>query len=201
MSLFTRLGVAVAVSALASGIALSAAAIAQAQPVELTPVFTSPSSVSVSGRGVDTKVTYTNRSGQGLVCAVLVGPGRLLGDLYDEVRFSSGNGGIPAELSAELMLAMEQGRVGILSFRVEDGETAVSVAEPGDPGAQAVLTDSSFAPAALATCSNLEFDPEYAELTLSPGAGVPSGLGSLDAALTGVGSSGSVAGTMGSLGA
>lgn len=199
MSLFKKIGVAVAVSALASGTVLSGAAISRAQPVGLTPVFTSPSSASVSGRGVESTVTYTNRSGQGLVCGVLVGPGRLLGDRYDEVRSSDGEG-IPEYLSAELTLAMEQGRVGILSVVVENGETAVSVAEPGEPGAQAVLTDSSFAPAALATCSNLEFDTEYDEVELSPGAGVPSGLGSLDAALTALESSGSVAETTGSLG-
>lgn len=199
MPLFTRIGVAVAATVFTSGIALGAAG-AHAQTPEGAPVFTSVSAVSATGKGETTRVAYNNRSGQGLVCGVLVGQGRLLSDIYDAIRSSQGAGGIPEDLSAELALAMDQGRAGILSFAVEDGGTAVAVAEPGDPGAQAVLTDGSFIPAAMATCSNLEFDPEYVEVELSPGAGVPSGLGSLDAALTGFGSSGSVARTSGSLG-
>jgi hypothetical protein len=186
LPLFTRIGVAVAATVFTSGIALGAAG-AHAQTPEGAPVFTSVSAVSATGKGETTRVAYNNRSGQGLVCGVLVGQGRLLSDIYDAIRSSQGAGGIPEDLSAELALAMDQGRAGILSFAVEDGGTAV-------------VTDGSFIPAAMATCSNLEFDPEYVEVELSPGAGVPSGLGSLDAALTGFGSSGSVARTSGSLG-
>jgi hypothetical protein len=45
----------------------------------------------------------------------------------------------------------------------------------------------------------LDDDP-YVEVEISAGAGVPAGLGSLDSALAGIGSSGSVAETTGSLG-
>lgn len=202
MSLFKKIGVAVAVSALASGTALSGAAISHAQPGGLTPVFAGPSSVSVSGRGGDSAVTYTNRSGHDLVCGTYLGPGRLIGDLYDFIRTAPVNTGLPPELSARLEVALGQGRVGVLSFLVEDGQTTVTETEPDDPDSGSILSDSSFAPHALAMCTSIgEIEEiDYAEVEVSQGAGVPSGLGSLDAALTGLGSSGSVAGTTGSLG-
>ncbi|MBR7518744.1 hypothetical protein KC217_24065, partial [Mycobacterium tuberculosis] len=76
MRSLTRLGVAAAATAIASATALAGAGVAGAQDIE--PVFNSPSSVSVSGKGEATKVTYTNKSGQDLMCYSFVGTGRLV---------------------------------------------------------------------------------------------------------------------------
>lgn len=55
MRSLTRLGVAAAATAIASATALAGAGVAGAQDVD--PVFNSPSSVSVSGKGEATEVT------------------------------------------------------------------------------------------------------------------------------------------------
>ncbi|WP_317813753.1 hypothetical protein [Rhodococcus sp. IEGM 1408] len=136
------------------------------------------------------------------MCGTYLGPGRLIGDLYDFIRTMPVNTGLTPELSARLEVALQQGRVGVLSFLVEDGQTTVTETGPDGQDSGSILSDSSFDPHALAMCSSIgdveEID--YAEVEVSPGVGVPSGLGSLDAALTGVGSSGSVAETTSSLG-
>lgn len=76
---------------------------------------------------------------------------------------------------------------------------------PSDPGAVLVggeLTDASFAPAAVIVCwgDGDDSGANYTEVEVSAGVGVPAGLGSLDAALAGIGSSGSVGKVTSSLG-
>lgn len=61
MRSFARFGVALAATAMASTAALTGATAGAEEAPK--PVFNSPSSVSVAGKGASTKVTYTNESG------------------------------------------------------------------------------------------------------------------------------------------
>lgn len=201
MRSLTRLGVTVAAAALASTAALSGAAVAGADTAEPKPVFNSPSSVAVEGKGAATKVIYTNKSEHNLFCYSFAGPGGLMSDFYNESKKADADTEMPTKLEAQLITAMSKGQVGFYAGEVEKGKTVdlTSVASiPGFEGAGAGITDNSFTPAALAICTSES--GTHIEVEISAGAGVPAGLGSLDSALAGIGSSGSVAGTFGSLG-
>ncbi|MVZ90165.1 hypothetical protein GQF49_06680 [Microbacter sp. ANSKLAB05] len=204
MRSLTRLGVAAAATAIASATALAGAGVAGAQDVD--PVFNSPSSVSVSGKGEATEVTYTNRSERDLLCTAFAGPDRLIADFYDYTKKTGDTAGVelPTELNLRMLTALTTGKLGMYMGVVEDGQNAVLPSAFDLPGLElpdgAVgLTDESFAPAAIALCMNPD-GGTYMEVEISAGAGVPAGLGSLDSALAGIGSSGSVAETTGSLG-
>ena len=194
MRALSRLGSAVAATALASATVLAGAGMAAAEDAANEPVFDSKSSVSVSGKGKNAKVTYTNNSGKDLECFGNVGPGGLLFDLLEEGKKTGkylDPDGMSEELKERIKKARESGQIANFEGGVESGKTTEFAF--WDPG----LTDDSFAPAAVALCQSTD---GYVEIEVSPGFGVPAGLGSLDAALTGVGSSGSVARTTGSLG-
>lgn len=204
MSVKSKLAAAAAASAFASSLVLAGAGAASAEEPAVKPVLNSPSSVSVSGKGADTKVTYTNRSDHDLMCQAFAGPDQLISDFYGYAKKSGNTGEAPAELSLRMMTALTTGQLGFYIGGVEEGK-AVTLPSAFDqpelnlpPGALA-FTDGSFAPAVLAICANPE-GGTYVELEVSAGIGVPAGLGSLDMALTGIGSSGSVANTAGSLG-
>ena len=206
MRSFARFGVALAATAMASTAALTGATAGAEEPAPAKPVFNSPSSVSVSGKGATTKVTYTNKSAHDLMCSGFAGQDRLIGDLYTYIKRSgnSGDEGVPAALNARLMAALVEGKMGAYMGGVEKGKSADLGPISGLPGMEvppgsAGLTDGSFAPAALVICMNPE-GGTYIEVEVSAGVGVPAGLGSLDSALAGIGSSGSVAETTGSLG-
>lgn len=188
MRSLTRIGVAVTAAALASATALAGAGVAGAEPGQPKPVFDSASSVSVSGKGTATKVSYTNKSGHDLGCFGYVGEPRLIGKL-----FKSTDGSFSPALQQELATAIEKGRMSFVAGRVENKATA-------EFGPTVGLTDKSFGPAALVVCQIGNDEVQYAEVEVTPGVGVPAGLGSLDGVLTGIGSSGSVAQTTGSLG-
>lgn len=199
MHSLTRLGVAVAATALASTAALSGAAVAGADTAEPKPVFNSSSSVAVEGKGAATKVTYTNKSGHDLGCYGFAGPGRLMSDFYNEYKKADAGSEMPTKLATQFLSAIVKGQVGFFGGEVGKDKTAVlpSVASlPGYDAEEVGITDNSFTPAALTFCMS----GTYTEVEISAGAGVPAGLGSLDSALAGIGSSGSVAGTFGSLG-
>lgn len=192
-----RIAIAAAATAIASATAVGGASVAGAQ--DLAPVSNSPSSVSVSGTGENTKVTYDNKSGHDLYCVAFVGKSGLVGDLYHYLRPIGLTDGttLPPALWAAFLEANENGQLGGYGGFVEDGDSTELT--PGAGGTVAgTLTDGSFAPAAVAICDAI--DLTYSEIEVSAGVGVPAGLGSLDAALTGVGSLGSVAQTAGSLG-
>lgn len=193
-----RIAIAAAATAIASATAVGGAGVAGAQ--DLAPVSNSPSSVSVSGTGENTKVTYDNKSGHDLNCSAFVGKSGLVGDLYAYLRttdFSNSGITLPPALYAAIVEANENGQLGGYGGFVEDGDsTELTPGAGGTVGG--TLTDGSFAPAAVAMC--VAIDLTYIEIEVSAGVGVPAGLGSLDAVLTGVGSSGSVAQTAGSLG-
>ena len=194
MRALSRLGSPVAATALASATVLAGAGMAAAEVAANEPVFDSKSSVSVSGKGKNAKVTYTNNSGKDLECFGNVGPGGLLFDLSEEGKKTGkylDPDGMSEELKERIKKARESGQIANFEGDVESGKTTEFAF--WDPG----LTDDSFAPAAVALCQSTD---GYVEIEVSPGFGVPAGLGSLDAALTGVGSSGSVARTTGSLG-
>lgn len=194
MRALSRLGSAVAATALASATVLAGAGMAAAEDAANEPVFDSKSSVSVSGKGKNAKVTYTNNSGKDLECFGNVGPGGLLFELLEEGKKTGkylDPDGMSEELKERIKKARESGQIANFEGDVESGKTTEFAF--WDPG----LTDDSFAPAAVALCQSTD---GYVEIEVSPGFGVPAGLGSLDAALTGVGSSGSVARTTGSLG-
>lgn len=194
MRALSRLGSPVAATALASATVLAGAGMAAAEVAANEPVFDSKSSVSVSGKGKNAKVTYTNDSGKDLECFGNVGPGGLLFDLSEEGKKTGkylDPDGMSEELKERIKKARESGQIANFEGDVESGKTTEFAF--WDPG----LTDDSFAPAAVALCQSTD---GYVEIEVSPGFGVPAGLGSLDAALTGVGSSGSVARTTGSLG-
>lgn len=194
MRALSRLGSPVAATALASATVLAGAGMAAAEVAANEPVFDSKSSVSVSGKGKNAKVTYTNNSGKDLECFGNVGPGGLLFDLLEEGKKTGkylDPDGMSEELKERIKKARESGQIANFEGDVESGKTTEFAF--WDPG----LTDDSFAPAAVALCQSTD---GYVEIEVSPGFGVPAGLGSLDAALTGVGSSGSVARTTGSLG-
>jgi hypothetical protein len=199
MRSLTRLGVATAATAIASVTALAGAGVAGAQDVD--PVFNSPSSVSVSGKGEATEATYTNKSGQDLMCYSFVGTGRLVSDLYGYVKTVDINSTLPESWTARFVEAAGKGQIGFFGGMVENGETAELMEGAIGGVVEGTLTDDSFSPAALTVCNSqgLDDDP-YVEVEISAGAGVPAGLGSLDSALAGIGSSGSVAETTGSLG-
>lgn len=202
MRSLTRIGVAAAATAIASATAFAGAGVAGAQDVE--PVFNSPSSVSVEGKGAATKVSYTNRSEYDLGCFAYAGPAQLIGDLYGEAKKSGITDDVTAELDLRLTTALTKGQLGVYVGIVEKGKTTVlpSVFDGSGvelPEGAVGLTDGSFAPAALTICS-IPGGATYSEVEVSAGVGVPAGLGSLDSALTGLGSSGSVAETTGSLG-
>lgn len=199
MHSLNRLAIAAAATAIASVTALGGAGVAGAQ--DLDPVSNSPSSVSVSGTGENTKVTYDNKSGHDLRCSAFVGKSGLVGDLYDYLRttdFSNAGLPLPPELYAAMIEANENGQLGGYGGFVEDGDSTELTPGGGGTVFGGTLTDDSFAPAAVAFC--VAVDVTYIEIEVSAGVGVPAGLGSLDAALIGVGSSGSVAQTAGSLG-
>ncbi|MFI8695504.1 hypothetical protein [Dietzia sp. KRD202] len=199
MRSLTRLGVAAAATAIASATALAGAGVAGAQDIE--PVFNSPSSVSVSGKGEATKVTYTNKSGQDLMCYSFVGTGRLVSDLYGYAKKVDINSALSPSWTARLVEAAGKGQIGYFGGMVENGETAELTEGAIGGVVEGMLTDDSFSPAALTVCSSQGMDDDpYVEVEISAGAGVPAGLGSLDSALAGIGSSGSVAETTGSLG-
>lgn len=84
MRALSRLGSPVAATALASATVLAGAGMAAAEDAANEPVFDSKSSVSVSGKGKNAKVTYTNNSGKDLECFGNVGPGGLLFELLEE---------------------------------------------------------------------------------------------------------------------
>ncbi|MBB1025562.1 MULTISPECIES: hypothetical protein [unclassified Dietzia] len=193
MRTLTRFGVAAAATAVASATVLAGAGVAGAQGAD--PVLDSPSSVSVSGKGANTEISYTNRSGQDLFCIAYGGPGSLLSEMYAVLRTQDPDASPPPALEAKVTEALVNGQLGLFTGGVEDGETATL--SPGFYDTNATLTDGSFTPSALAICSAGD---EYIEMEISAGAGVPAGLGSLDSALAGLGSSGSVARTTGSLG-
>ncbi|KAA0918750.1 hypothetical protein [Dietzia sp. ANT_WB102] len=198
MRSLTRLGVAFAATALAGSTALAGAGIAGAEEAATKPVLDSASSVSVSGKGKNTKISYTNKSGQDLFCSGIAAPGSLISELYNSIRSMDPNnpGNIPEGLDEAMTKAAEQGKVGGYGGVVENGKTVdLTTGYPGGP--DFTLTDGSFVPAAVVVCYG---NNEYFEVEVSPGAGVPAGLGSLDSALAGIGSSGSVAKTTGSLG-
>ncbi|MEB8325771.1 hypothetical protein NGF75_07195 [Dietzia kunjamensis] len=199
MRSLTRLGVAAAATAIASATALAGAGVAGAQDVD--PVFNSPSSVSVSGKGEATEVTYTNKSGQDLMCYSFVGTGRLVSDLYGYVKTVDINSTLPESWTARFVEAASKGQIGFFGGMVENGETAELIEGAIGGVVEGTLTDDSFSPAALTVCNSQGLDDDrYVEVEISAGAGVPPGLGSLDSALAGIGSSGSVAETTGSLG-
>lgn len=207
MRTLARLGVAVAATAFASATALAGAGIAAAdEPQTPKPVFNSPSSVAVSGKGKATKVTYTNKSEHDLLCYGYVGPVGLISDFYAEAKKSSGTDeSMPEGLQKKLGEAAKDGKFGFYGGEVKKDKSAVlesaaSFPVPGLEDVELGLTDDSFAPAALTVCSTVGETGFYVEVEVSQGVGVPAGLGSLDAALTGIGSSGSVAETTGSLG-
>ena len=204
MRSLTRFGVAVAATALAGSTALAGAGIAGADEAQPKPVFNSASSVSVSGKGEGAKVSYTNKSGQDLFCVAFAGPSALIGDMYDYYRSGDVNDpdDVPADLDAAITKAADKGKLGVYAGTVENGKTAGLSDGFGGTTVDGMLTDSSFNPGALAMCFGSEDDTGigYIEIEVSPGVGVPAGLGSLDGALAGIGSSGSVARTTGSLG-
>lgn len=200
----SRMAVTAAATAIASVTALSGAALANAQVA--SPVFNSPSSVNVEGKGASTKVTYRNESERDLLCTAFAGPDRLIADFYSYTKKTGDTGGaeLPAELNLRMLTALTTGKLGLYMGTVDDGQSAVLPSAFDLPGLElpdgAVgLTDVSFTPAAMAICMNPD-GGEYVEIESSAGAGVPTGLGSLDSALAGLGSSGSVAETTGSLG-
>lgn len=204
MRSFARFGVALAATAMASTAALTGATAGAEEAPK--PVFNSPSSVSVAGKGASTKVTYTNESGRDLFCSGFAGQDRLIADFYSYLQKSDDLDGsdLPAELDVRMLAALTGGKLGMYMGGVEKDKTAVLPSAFGAPGVElppgAVgLTDSSFAPAALILCMNAD-GGTYMEVEVSAGVGVPAGLGSLDSALAGLGSSGSVAETTGSLG-
>lgn len=207
MRALSRLGVAAAATLFASATALAGAGVAAAEePAAPKPVFNSPSSVSVSGKGDKTKVTYTNKSDKDLACYAFAGPDRLIADFYSYAKKSGTIDGTdaPAGLEARMLNAITKGQLGIYGGGVEKGKSAdltpaFDLPGFGLPEGAMALIDDSFAPAAFAMCSNPD-GGTYVEVEVSAGVGVPAGLGSLDAALTGLGSSGSVAETTGSLG-
>ncbi|MDV8001660.1 hypothetical protein [Rhodococcus sp. IEGM 1408] len=189
----TRLGVAAVATALASATALTGSTLANAQGPGT--VYDSPSRVSVSGTGATTTVSYTNKSGMDLDCVAYVGKEALMLDVQVAIQLQFSGEALPEGFMDRLIDAAEQGQLGLVEGVVEDGGTAeFTVAENG---LGALLTDGSFSPVAVAIC--FATGNEYAEVETSVG-GVPAGLGSLDSALTGLGSSGSVARTTGSLG-
>lgn len=198
MRSLTRLGVAAAATAIASATALAGAGVAGAQDVD--PVFNSPSSVSVSGKGEATEVTYANNSEHDLFCSGFVGKGRLIADLYDYIKSADVDSALPPTWLEDLADAAEQGQLGYVAGVVAEGEATELSASAGSGLVDGVLTDDSFSPAAVVVCIAQATDEQYVEVEISAGAGVPAGLGSLDAALAGIGSSGSVAQTTGSLG-
>lgn len=211
MRTFARLGAVAAAAALASATALAGAGVAAADEVE--PVFNSPSSVSISGMGEDAEVTYTNKSDHDLTCMALVGPGDVIAQLYAMAK--SGEFDVTTDDEQDVpeeFDELEEGKLGMLMGIVAKGATA-DLVSPADFFPEGVdiefpeLTDASFAPAAVAICSAYGDDegedmsvPVYTEIEVTPGAGVPGFLGSLDAGLAGIGSSGSVANVTGSLG-
>lgn len=187
-------------------------AAAEEAPAQPDPVFNSKSSVSVSGKGENTKVTYTSNAGKDLTCGAIVGPAEALAVVFDAYKKGDANSGTDQEspVPEELQDAKFEGKIGFFmgfvgSEKTADLETPAQFYE-GVEGADEiidlypVLTDESFTPAVIAMCMTYGDDSGYSEIEVSPGVGVPAGLGSLDAALTGVGSSGSVARTTGSLG-
>lgn len=214
MRALSRLGSAVAATALASATILAGAGVAAAEeaPSQPDPVFNSKSSVSVSGKGKSTKVTYDNKSGKDLYCGAIVGPAEALAVVFDAYKKGDANNGTDQEspVPEELQDTNFEGKIGFFmglvgSEKTADLKTPAQFYE-GAEGADEiidlypVLTDDSFTPAVLAMCIAQGDDSGYSEIEVSPGVGVPAGLGSLDAALTGIGSSGSVARTTGSLG-
>lgn len=207
MRTLSRLGVAAAATVFASATALAGAGIAAAEePAAPKPVFNSASSVSVSGKGAATKVTYTNKSATDLTCYAFAGPDRLIADFYSVSKKSGSLDGaeLPAELEARMLTAFTKGQLGLYGGLVEKGKSEVLVSAADLvgvtlPEGATGLTDGSFSPAALAVCST-PGGGTYLEVEVSAGVGVPAGLGSLDSALAGIGSSGSVAETTGSLG-
>lgn len=197
MRSLARLGVAAATAALASATALAGAGVAAAQGLDI--ITNSPSSVSVSGTGASAKVTYTNRSGQDLSCNGFAGRSDLIGDMYQFARVSGTQGDPPPALMLRMATAMERGQIGLYAGMVEDG-TSVDLAPILGQETGMGLTDSSFTPAAMVSCYGMGGESDYVEVEVSTGVGVPAVLGSLDGALAGIGSSGSVADITGSLG-
>lgn len=207
MRALSRFGAAVAATALASATVLAGAGVAVADdsaPATPKPVVNSPSTVSAAGKGATTKVTYTNNSAHDLGCAAIAGPGGLLSELHavmTDPKYTDET--MPKELQDKFSKAAKDGKLGGFSGLVEKGKAAeltageLDTSIPGGDDLEFKLTNDSFAPAALAFCYG---ETGYQEVELSAGAGVPAGLGSLDMALTGIGSSGSVANTAGSLG-
>lgn len=203
MRSLTRIGIAVTAAALASATALAGAGVAGAESGQTKPVFDSASSVSVSGKGKDTTVSYTNKSGSDLTCLGFAGPSALLGQMYDYYRSVDVNdpGDVPAALDAAVTKAGAEGKLGIYGGPVENGKTAALSAGAGGTTVNGTLTNRSFAPGALVLCYGADDQGQrFVEVEVTPGVGVPAGLGSLDGALAGIGSSGSVAQTTGSLG-
>ena len=198
MRSLTRLGAAAAATAVALVSVLTGAGVAGAQPGGL-PVFDSPSSVLVSGRGENVEVTYQNESGRDLLCTGYVGKRGLIGDMYDYERSADLADGTPSEPDAAVIEALGNGQLGVFGALIEDGESVDLASGGGDSYIEYLLTDGSFAPVALVKCLG-DDSTTYIEIEVSAGVGVPAGLGSLDSALTGLGSSGSVAETTGSLG-
>lgn len=190
--------IAAAAITIASASVLTGVGAAGAQPGG-QPVFDSPSSVVVSGRGENVEVIYKNESGRDLLCTGYVGTRGLIGGVYDHARSAEFNDGTPSELNAALAEAGENGQLGVFGASIDDGESVDLASGDGVTYIEYFLTDSSFAPVALVKCLG-DDSTMYIEIEVSAGVGVPAGLGSLDSALTGLGSSGSVAETTGSLG-
>lgn len=75
---------------------------------DVDPVFNSPSSVSVSGKGEATEVTYANNSEHDLFCSGFVGKGRLIADLYDYIKSADVDSALPPTWLKDLADAAER---------------------------------------------------------------------------------------------
>ena len=138
-------------------------------------MFSSPSSVSVEGKGASTKVTYRNESERDLMCTAFAGPDRLIADFYNDTKKTGDTGGaeLPAELNLRMLTALTSGQLGRYMGVVEDGQVTVLPSAFDLPGLElpdgAVgLTDGSFTPAAIAVCMNSD-GGNYVEVESSAG--------------------------------
>lgn len=173
-------------AALASATATTAVAamlLSPATAVAYGPFVTdSPSSVTVSGRGAEATVLYTNRSTEKLRYDGFVGEPSLVRKIYDSWRT-----GDPEwmPLLDSIDVQKDEGLVSELLL-LDESRTAPGTTFEVPRKYGNTLTDTSFAPAAVVECrrSNGTWELETTVVGGPPG--------SLDAGLSGIGSSGSL---------
>lgn len=151
----------------AAAFVLGSSAVAAAAPA---PEFDSPSEIDATGRGADTKIEYTNNTDHTLTCVVYVGDPEVVRALHADA--APGDGPIDDDdLQAMIDEAIDEGRLALAMGDVAPGKTAlIPLNFP--------LTDDSFEPIAVGTCSG--HGTTYSEVEIDVPADTGGFLGSLD---------------------